>query len=185
MSLLLLSQVISDHWCILFPLYQCPSSDWLTAASQQSRWRWPVKWQTCYFQQVSLLFHTWLPLSKCEFSLYIPGQKSWFYKRDVGYQALDCDTHILCKWPYYGPWGLQNSPRLLNNQSHHHQGNRQGRLEASFPLPLMDDFHLLWKSSFDSSWIIEDILKMPSCGPKQSKIFSYFYRHQIILGNAK
>lgn len=38
--------------------------------------------------------------------------------------------------------GAAERSSLFNNQSYNHQGRIQGRLEKSFPLPLMDDFYL-------------------------------------------
>lgn len=176
MSLLLLSQVVSDHWCILFPL----GIDALAVTDQllplqQSRWRWPVKWQTCYFQQASLLFHTWLPLSKCEFSLYIPGQKSSGFARemwDIRHWIVTPICYINGHTMVLGGCRIVQDSLIINHTTI--KAIDRAGWKQVFHYHWWMTFTFLWKSSFDSSWIIEDILKMPSCGPKQSKIFSYF-----------
>lgn len=145
MSLSFLCQLISDHWCILFPLgidalavtdRLLPLQQIQMEMTSQVTDLLLFSKQTCYFA------HDFLWVNVSLHYIFLARDQLALKERDVGYQALDCDTHILYKWPYYGPRGLKNSPRLLNNQSHCRQGDRQGRLETSLPLPLVDDFYL-------------------------------------------
>lgn len=160
MSLLLLSQVISDHWCILFPLgiNALAVTDQLLP-SQQSRWRWPVKWQTCYFQQASLLFHTWLPLSKCEFSLYIPGQKSSGFTREmwgIRHWIVTPISYINGHTMVLGGCRIVQDSLIINHTTI--KAIDRAGWKQVFHYHWWMTFTFLWKSSFDSSWIIEDIL---------------------------
>lgn len=106
-------------------------------------------------------------------------------QRDVECQALSHNTHILYRWWNYGPRDCRiYQASLLINQT---------TIKTVYRADWKRFFHYHWWMSFTCpgkgisgpSRVIEEMLKMHSCGPKQPRCFHTSVQASHDLGNAK
>lgn len=172
----LLSQLISDDLMYITPIwYCCPAVNDQLLPFQQIQMETTSRVTDWALFSKQMLFCTRLPLNKCESSLYLPCQRPSGFKRerDVGYQALACNTHILHRWPYCGPRGCRiDQDLLITNHTPIKAIHRAGGKEV-FQYHWRTILTLSGKSSSDLSWIIEEMVKNAQSWSQMAKMFSY------------